>query len=115
MVSIASGSLIDIVVSSFLSFLRWNRKRVLTLQLLHFSYSLDGFGHLLVPSEIFTLRGKKILDFLLVPMEHANRTDAPDAKRSVKNPGDDFSHKIEIPGYLTNVLLSVSQELKMTL
>jgi hypothetical protein len=81
---------------------------------LHFTSSLDGFGHLPVPSEIFILRGKKILNFFLVPTEHANRTDAQDAKRLVKSPGDNLSRKIEIPGYLTNVLLSVSQEFNMT-
>jgi hypothetical protein len=50
-----------------------------------------------------------------VTTKHSNRRDALGAKRLAKNPGGDFSHKIEIPGYLTNVLLSVNQELNMTL
>jgi hypothetical protein len=31
---------------------------------LHFRFSLDRFGHLLVPSEIFTRRGKKDFEIL---------------------------------------------------
>jgi hypothetical protein len=45
-------------------------KRYLTPQLLHFSLVLDRIVHLLVPSEIFSRRGKKIAESLPPTTRH---------------------------------------------
>src|SRR6266496_593769 len=62
-VSIASGSLIDILIPLFISFFGGDVKGTSRFGSCIFSSSLDRFGHLPVPSEDFAPCGKKFWIF----------------------------------------------------